>query len=435
MRNGEQKMTGAERIAHRIHVLTFAVYILTIGYAYHALAPFASPFKSRISGYLFALPVIVWVAAYIWRHVRARYIFETERFSRSFYLCHMWLYNLAIIAGFWILIPQADDATYLLCVMFTMGAIAVEAFATAEAYATNWLSRSLPYGPSVAICAYSIVYGGRFSWIIVAFIITFTALIMMFRKALEIFMGQRIQANLATKLALDEVAAERDAKVHFLASASHDLGQPLQSARLFFDQAIRSTDEVARKKAVAGVNWAFDATEHILRQMLDHLKLGSGAVTANISTVAVGPLLSQIAETYEPASHLASVSIHALPCRWEVRADAILIERALGNLVSNAIHHAKARRILIGGQMRDQNIRIWVIDDGVGIAEADLPRLFDDYTQGSDHGDEIRGGFGLGLASVRQITKLLGGITGIDRRWVRGSAFFLEFPRANTVAQ
>ena len=112
-----------------------------------------------------------------------------------------------------------------------------------------------------------------------------------------------------------------------------------------------------------------------------------------------------------------------------VRADTDLVERALSNLADNAIRHAKASRVLIGARVRVGRVRLWVIDDGVGVAEADRRHLFDDYVQGSDHGDEVRGGFGLGLASVRRIAGLMGGDTGLDPGWRKGAAFFLELPR------
>ena len=55
-----------------------------------------------------------------------------------------------------------------------------------------------------------------------------------------------------------------------------------------------------------------------------------------------------------------------------------------------------------------------------------MPRLFEDYVQGSDHGDEVRGGFGLGLASVRRMAMLIGGSAGCDPRWTHGAAFYVE---------
>jgi signal transduction histidine kinase len=416
---GEQQVERSDRIARHIHVATFAVYAITIGYSYYVLAPLTEPFKAVLAGAIFASFIVIWLSAYVWRSMRRRSHAETELFSQNFYLAHMWLYNVAVISGFWILMPAADDAMRLLGVMFTLGAVAVEAFATTQPAAAGLAGRALPYVPSIAMCLYFAVHGGRFSWIVVVFVISFTALMLMVRNAI--------------KLAIAQLAAERDTKVRFLTSASHDLGVPLQSARLFFDQATRSKDDISREKAVRGVNWALDTTEQILTQMLNHLKLGTGSVDADIRDIVVGPIIAQIAEIYEPAAQHAMISIHALPCSKQIRADPVLVERALSNFVSNAIKHARPRRILIGGRQNGGRVRLWVIDDGVGIAKVDLPGLFEEFVQGSDHGDQVRGGFGLGLSSAGQMAKLMKGTVGINLRWRHGSAFFLDVHAASAL--
>jgi hypothetical protein len=230
--------------------------------------------------------------------------------------------------------------------------------------------------------------------------------------------------------ATQQVAAERDAKTRFLTSASHDLGQPLQAAQLFFDDVMDARTQPEREAAGRRVTWALESAQELLRRMLDHLKLEAGAVTPKLRAVPVGTLIARMAEMHEPSARLAGVDIVALPSRLAARADPDLVDRALGNLVANAIRHAKARRLLIGARRRAGRVRLWVIDDGVGIAEADAPRLFDDYVQGA-HGDEVRGGFGLGLASARRMAALMGGAVGLDRAWRRGSAFWLELPAAD----
>ena len=102
------------------------------------------------------------------------------------------------------------------------------------------------------------------------------------------------------------------------------------------------------------------------------------------------------------------------------------MERILGNLVGNAIRHARARRVLVGARRRGGRVRVWVIDDGSGIPEHDVPRLFQDYAQGADRLDRVQGGFGLGLASAKRMAQLMGGEVGLDREWKSGSAFWLE---------
>jgi signal transduction histidine kinase len=164
--------------------------------------------------------------------------------------------------------------------------------------------------------------------------------------------------------------------------------------------------------------------------MLEHLRLEAGQVPVRIERLTLGPVISTLAEMHEPPARLAKVEIIAVPTLLAVAGDRALLDRALGNLVVNALRHSHARRLLIGARRSADRVRIWVIDDGVGVPEIDLPRLFDDHFQGSNHGDEVRGGFGLGLASTRRLAALMQGSAGLDRRWTGGSAFWLELPAA-----
>ncbi len=198
--------------------------------------------------------------------------------------------------------------------------------------------------------------------------------------------------------------------------------------------AMRATDPALRARAARRVEWAFDATEDLLRRILNHLRLEAGAVEAQIAPFGVGVAMARAAEMNEPSARLAGVQLRVLPSRLTALGDAALAERVLGNLLGNALRHAKAGRVLMGARRRTGRVCVWVIDDGVGVAEADLARLFDDYVQGSDHGDEIRGGFGLGLASAQRMAAAMGGGVGLERKWRRGSAFWLELPVADAKA-
>ena len=73
-------------------------------------------------------------------------------------------------------------------------------------------------------------------------------------------------------------------------------------------------------------------------------------------------------------------------------------------------------------------MRIWVIDDGIGVAPIDAPLIFDEYYQAEAGSARRPGGFGLGLSSVRRLAALMGGTAGHDPRWLRGAAFYLDFP-------
>jgi signal transduction histidine kinase len=335
-----------------------------------------------------------------------------------------------IIAGTWLVGPYVDPTLRLLVIIYQLGAVTMQVMGSIRRPPDRGRPGLEPLLIPASTSLFYLVYWDRYSPAMIVFGVTYGYVSLTLRNILQRAVDQAEAARQAAEAALVAVAAERDAKTRFLTSVSHDLGQPLQAARLFFDQAMAGRTAAQRAAAAKKVAWAFDATEELLRQMLDHLRLDAGAVEPRIETVAVGPLIARIAELNEPAARLAGVSIRAMPSQISVLADARLVERALGNLVANAIRHAKARRVLVGARRRAGRVRLWVIDDGVGIAEADAPRLFDDYVQGTDHGDQIRGGFGLGLSSARRMAALMGGAAELDRKWTAGSAFWLELSPA-----
>jgi len=346
----------------------------------------------------------------------------------------VWGGIILLSGGFWLWMPYADEGVRLVCMICQFCTVTAYILMTIEPPPSRGRVPLAPFALPLSIAAYLIVHPDRFSLPLVIFALGFVGAVTIMQRVVQRAVDDAYNARRAAEAALVQVAAERDAKTRFLASASHDLGQPLQAARLSFDQALRSPDPVRRERAAKRVAWAFDATEQLLRQMLDHLRLESGTVEAKVGDLAVGPLIARIAEMNEPAAKLAGLDLHVMPSRLCVRADPALVERALGNLVANAIRHSKGRRVLVGAQLRQGRARLWVIDDGVGVAAADAPRLFEEYAQGSNHGDEIRGGFGLGLASARRMAELMGGEVALEAKWLNGSAFWLELPLAEPKA-
>jgi signal transduction histidine kinase len=240
--------------------------------------------------------------------------------------------------------------------------------------------------------------------------------------------GLAIEAAAAdTRLALALAAAERDAKARFLASASHDLKQPLAAARIWASVGLDAPPGPARANALAKADAAFGAATRLVDSMLDHLRLEAGAERARIEAVPVGLVLLAAAEAHEPAAAAAGLRIRARDGTLAVAADPALLARAIDNLVDNAIRHSGARRLLLAARREGGGVAIWVIDDGRGVAVDERDRLFDDYVQGALAGP---GGFGIGLASVQRLLVLMAGAVTIDPRWTGGAAFRLWLPAA-----
>jgi len=101
----------------------------------------------------------------------------------------------------------------------------------------------------------------------------------------------------------------------------------------------------------------------------------------------------------------------------------------LRNLLSNAVRYTDRGKILLGCRRAGDKIRIEVWDSGIGIAQDQLPYIFEEYYQG-EQGAE-RGGFGLGLAIVRRMGKVLGHRIDVQSTPGRGAVFSIEVPRGH----
>lgn len=234
-------------------------------------------------------------------------------------------------------------------------------------------------------------------------------------------------AERTTRAALATAEAARDAKTRFIAAASHDLQQPLHAASLFFDLALDLPAGAERRQAVDGAHAAFESSQALIAAMLDHMRLEADAVSARLAPVDVNDMLARIALEQGAGASAAGMRIRRVPSRLRVMADAEMLRRALSNLVANAIRHSRGEHVLLAARQRGRCAEIWAIDDGCGIADADAPALFNDFSQGS--GSAV-GGFGIGLATVRRQLALMHGTAAHEPRWRGGAAFVLRLPLA-----
>lgn len=149
-------------------------------------------------------------------------------------------------------------------------------------------------------------------------------------------------------------------------------------------------------------------------------------------SAALARELAALAEFYEAAAAEAGVTL-ALECdpALTVNADRLLLQRALGNLVSNALTHTPAGgRVLLYARREGEDVCLGVADTGCGIAAAHLPHLFERFYRADPARARRAGGVGLGLALVRGIARLHGGEAHAESAPGRGTRVWMTLPGA-----
>lgn len=238
--------------------------------------------------------------------------------------------------------------------------------------------------------------------------------------------------------------AERQnaAKSKFLADAAHDLRQPMQALTNLLGAARHSLGQGDSAKADEILGLAQDAsrlTRTSFNAVLDISRLESGFVQAELADVDLPALIDEIAAPSLVAAAEKGVQVRF---RWRAaptigaRTDRHLLGRVIGNLLANAIVYAdpakgEAQKVLLGIVCLPGRIRIDVVDNGVGIDEADWARVFDPFVQLRNAERDREKGVGLGLSIVAAIVPLLAGHR-IDMRsrLGRGTRFSIDLPYA-----
>ena len=240
---------------------------------------------------------------------------------------------------------------------------------------------------------------------------------------------RRKQEAAALQVAKQGADAANLAKSRFLAAASHDLRQPLQTLSLLQGLLARS---VSGEKA-AGLVHRLDETLGAMTGMLDTLldlnQIEAGVVQPEVADCPVGPLLDRLRGEFGYHAKAKGLALRVMPCSATVRTDPQLLEQMLRNLVSNALKYTEHGRVLLGCRRRGGRLLIEVWDTGIGIPEGELHAVFDDYHQVGNEARERARGLGLGLSIVQRLGALLGHPVRVRSQPGRGSVFTVEVAR------
>ena len=222
------------------------------------------------------------------------------------------------------------------------------------------------------------------------------------------------------------------AKSKFLAAASHDLRQPVQSLLLFLS-VLKERPELPTARTLGAMEQALDGLRSLLDGLLDVSKLDAGLVVANPIAMPISLLMERLTTEYGPRAAERGLDFRMIGCDAVVNSDPVLLERMLRNLIENALRYTERGGVLFGCRRRGDRLHIEVVDTGVGIPAERQGDVFEEFFQvGNPERDRTKG-LGLGLAVVRRLARLLGHEVNLRSVPGRGSTFTLEVPLATSI--
>jgi PAS domain S-box-containing protein len=241
----------------------------------------------------------------------------------------------------------------------------------------------------------------------------------------------RVSAEEKLLDSLRKLEEKERAKTRFLAAAGHDLRQPIAAATLFLE-ALKFTSQTRQQSELTErIDHSMRTFSSLLDRLLDISKFDAGLVKPQLSTFNLAELFHWLEQTFDQPALNRQLRLRLyFPMKktLAVHTDIGLVQSVLMNLVSNAIKFTARGSILISARVRGNRVLLQVWDTGIGIAEADIHNIFDEFYQVANPQRSREAGLGLGLSICQRTLALLGGEIACRSRPGRGSVFEFSLP-------
>ncbi len=217
-------------------------------------------------------------------------------------------------------------------------------------------------------------------------------------------------------------------KSRFLAAASHDLRQPLQTISLLQGILAKRVTDEGTLRLVERLDETVGAMSSMLDKLLDINQLEAGVVRPDVIDFPIDGLLDRLRAEFIYHAAEKGLELRAVPCRLTVRSDPRLLEQMIRNLLSNAVKYTKKGKLLLGCRRRGEKLRIEVLDTGIGIPPKEVRKIFEEFHQLDNPARESSLGLGLGLSIVKRLGELLDHPIHVGSLLGSGSLFSVDVP-------
>lgn len=232
--------------------------------------------------------------------------------------------------------------------------------------------------------------------------------------------------------AMEQAEEALRAKNQFLTTASHDLRQPVHAMGFLIESISRRNRDLTLSPALQDLKQSLQSVTQMFNSLLDLSKIELGAQPVKLQTVALDPLISDVATLFreEALARRIELRVRNSGGKALVHADPMLLRQSMINLMQNALRYTQRGGVLMAARRRAGGWQFEVWDTGVGIATHDQQRIYSPFFR-PEHAWRIdNAGHGLGLAVVARCADLMGASQGLISREGKGSRFWLRLPEA-----
>jgi len=220
-------------------------------------------------------------------------------------------------------------------------------------------------------------------------------------------------------------------KNNFIATASHDLRQPMHAIGLLIESLEHQITDKDQRSTLAKMKQSSKDLTDLLNSILDISKLDADAVKVSKSNFYIAPLLKSIEDEFETEAKKKRLNLHVNSTSSIVYTDSLLLIRIFRNLVSNSVKYTQSGNINIITEVDDDSLLVRIKDTGPGIPKEQYQAIFSEYLQLAEQSSQSNFGMGLGLSIVKRLTSLLDINIKLDSEIGHGTCFTLTIPLGN----
>ena len=231
---------------------------------------------------------------------------------------------------------------------------------------------------------------------------------------------------------LDELTIEKDASIaanaaksDFIATASHDLRQPMQAINIFLALLNDQKMDEDEKLIIGKLKFSADQLNRMFNALLDISKLDSQSILVKNTLFDVSVLASNLQGLLVPIAKAKNLNLNFKYQNMNAYGDLALLTQILMNIISNAIQYTESGSIDVLFTQDTQGLVVQIRDTGLGMSKEDLNSIYKEFYRGQ-HTRALHDGLGLGLSIVNRIIKLIGATLSVESDLGRGSVFTLK---------
>ena len=229
-----------------------------------------------------------------------------------------------------------------------------------------------------------------------------------------------------------EADRANESKSKFLAATSHDLLQPMNSARLFTSALAEIDLPQEARPLLSSLGYSLENLESLITALVDISKLEAGLIEPVLDHFSPNDLLRNLEAEFTPQAKARQLRFRCRSSSRIVHSDAYLLARILRNLLTNAIRYTHSGSILLGVRHRPRGLEIQVTDTGIGIPDDKLKDIFKEFNRIDAQKKRTDQGLGLGLAIVDKLANVMGHEVKVRSHLGKGSTFSILLPYGDT---